>query len=78
MTMEKDLRQAARLAGDAADLAEAGQEATLALLLAEMKALTALMPGAMPHLRAGNARAEEARERTTDAEVEALFDNMPV
>jgi hypothetical protein len=51
-----------------ADLLAAGielQQQGLGLLLAEMRALAALMPG------------EDSR-RPTDAEVEAGFDNMPV
>lgn len=51
-----------------ADLVEAGielQQQGLELLLAEMRALAALIPG------------EDSR-LPTDAEVEAGFDNMPV
>ncbi|HEY6919016.1 MAG TPA: hypothetical protein VI412_07120 [Tabrizicola sp.] len=58
----------ARLIREEADLLEAGvklQTQGLDLLLAEMRALALLLPGAAP-------------ERKTDAEVEADFDNMPV
>lgn len=51
-----------------ADVMQAGLKAqarTLALMLAEMRALAALMPG-------------QARPSRSDAEVEADFDNMPV
>lgn len=53
---------------DEADLMAASikmQHQGLKLLLAEMRALSALMPGADPRL-------------PTDAEIEAGFDNMPV
>lgn len=58
-----------------ADLVEAGlieaglslQNEGLQLLLAEMQALAALIPAAVP-----------ASPPTSDAEVEAGFDNMPV
>ena len=58
----------ANLIRDEADLLAAGielQQQGLDLLLAEMRALAALMPGDTPH-------------EQTDAEVEAGFDNMPV
>lgn len=51
-----------------ADLVAAGielQQQGLELLLAEMRALSALMPGKEP-------------QEQTDAEIEAGFDNMPV
>ena len=41
------------------------QQQGLDLLLAEMRALAAMMPG-------------EALQLSTDAEVEAAFDNMPI
>lgn len=53
---------------DEAGLVAAGmdlQQQGLDLLLAEMRALAALMPGNRTH-------------RPTDAEIEAGFDNMPV
>ncbi|MFN4191935.1 MAG: hypothetical protein ACK4FR_03260 [Tabrizicola sp.] len=61
-------RKPADLIRDEADLLTAGielQQQGLELLLAEMRALTTLMPG-------------ENRHQPTDAEIEAGFDNMPV
>jgi hypothetical protein len=61
-------RKPADLIRDEADLIAAGfglQQQGLDLLLAEMRALSALLPGEASHL-------------PTDAEVEAGFDNMPV
>jgi hypothetical protein len=61
-------RKPADLIRDEVDLLAAGielQQQGLDLLLAEMRALAALMPG------------EDSR-LPTDAEVEAGFDNMPV
>lgn len=61
-------RTPAELIREEADLLAAGielQQQGLDLLLAEMRALAALMPG------------EDSR-LPTDAEVEAGFDNMPV
>ena len=61
-------RKPADLIPEEADLLAAGielQQQGLDLLLAEMRALAALMPG------------EDSR-LPTDAEVEAGFDNMPV
>lgn len=47
-----------------------GQSAGLTVLLAEMQALSKLMPGAVAH--------DAQAELQHDAEVEAEFDNMPV
>jgi hypothetical protein len=61
-------RTPADLVRDEADLLEAGitlQHQSLELLLAEMRALAALIPG-------------EDTPLPTDAEVEAGFDNMPI
>jgi hypothetical protein len=61
-------RKPADLIRDEAELLAAGielQQQGLELLLAEMRALAALMPG-------------EDSSLPTDAEVEAGFDNMPV
>lgn len=61
-------RKPAELVRDEADLLTAGielQHQGLDLLLAEMRALAALMPGEETHPQ-------------TEAEVEAQFDNMPV
>ncbi|MBN8630193.1 MAG: hypothetical protein J0L76_04985 [Rhodobacterales bacterium] len=68
MTARPILPTAADLVRDEAELVAAGfrmQQQGLDLLLAEMRALAALMPG------------EDSR-RPTDAEVEAGFDNMPI
>jgi hypothetical protein len=78
MTMEHDLRDMARLAGAAADMAAVGQRTTMAVLLAEMQALASLMPG-MPGAGVSDRTEDmEARHRAEEAEVEAAFDNMPV
>lgn len=61
-------RTPADLIRDEADLLAAGlelQHQGLDLLLAEMRALAALMPG-------------ESHPHETDAEIEEGFDNMPV
>ncbi len=61
-------RKPADIFREEADLLAAGidlQQQGLELLLAEMRALAALLPG------------EETHDQT-DAEVEASFDNMPV
>ncbi len=61
-------RNTADLIRDEADLLAAGmvlQQQGLELLLAEMRALAALIPG-------------ETDDLPTEAEVEASFDNMPV
>lgn len=68
--MTKQINPVAHLAQDMAGAAVAGQMAGLALLLAEMQALTHLMPGSVQHDAAETLRHE--------AEVEAEFDNMPV
>lgn len=68
MTASKTQSKSADLVRDEADLLSAGielQHQGLELLLAEMRALAALLPG------------EELR-LPTDAEVEAGFDNMPI
>lgn len=63
-----DPTRPADLIRDEAELLAAGmdlQQRSIALLLAEMHALAAMLPG-------------DAQEPKTDAEVEAGFDNMPV
>ncbi len=68
MTASKTKLRAGDLVRDEADLLAAGielQHQGLELLLAEMRALAALMPG-------------EDSSLPTDAEVEAGFDNMPI
>lgn len=78
MTTENDLRQMARMADTAADMAMAGQAASMKVLLAEMRALSALLPafGAAPV--SPDSAEEEARLLAREAETEAGFDNMPV
>lgn len=78
MTDQKDKDAAsgeaalAHLAGEFVEAAVAAQNIGLALLQAEMQALTQVLPGtaAPAHSEAELARAE--------AQVEADFDNMPV
>lgn len=79
MTKEEDFRRMAQLATEAADAAAKGSAAGLSLLLAEMKALCAVMPG-MPCGPAASCDCadREAKQRNVEAEVEASFDNMPV
>jgi hypothetical protein len=65
-----DKTSIADLANEMVEAAVSGQTAGLRVLLAEMQALTQVMPGA------GH---ETAAERLAhEAEVEADFDNMPV
>lgn len=80
MTTQSDLEQMARMASDATELAAAGQTAALEQLLAEMRALAALIPGAAGARGVDMPLSAEAqaRQRADDAEVEAMFDNMPV
>ena len=79
MTVEQNLRDMARLAGSAADMAAAGQRGAMAVLLAEMQALACLMPGVPVFSDTDtDTEADEARLRAEEAEVEASFDNMPV
>jgi hypothetical protein len=70
MGKQDDFHQIAELAGRAAEQAVQGNAAALSLLLAEMQALGALMPGL------SNPVPQD--EVAHDAEVEAGFDNMPV
>lgn len=56
-------------------LAASGQTAALNLLLAEMEALRAMLPGTSPE---ATDQQTEAATRAHDAEVEADFDNMPI
>ncbi|MFN7224742.1 MAG: hypothetical protein ACK4MS_12040 [Paracoccaceae bacterium] len=70
MGTEEDLRRIAALAQTAADQAARGANVGLGVLLAEMQALSAVLPG-MVHAQPKDAAKE-------DAEVEAGFDNMPV
>ncbi|RYI14456.1 MAG: hypothetical protein EON48_11875 [Acetobacteraceae bacterium] len=68
MTIQPKTMTAADLLRSEADLLEVGvtlQNKGLELLLAEMRALAALMPGV-------------DSSQPTDAEIEAGFDNMPI
>lgn len=77
MGQEEDLRKMAQLANQAAEAAARGSAACLSLLLAEMNALSQMMPGLGRPAPAPAAESEE-QARRVDAEVEAGFDNMPV
>lgn len=86
MSRENGLERMAHMAEGAADMAVTGalsgaltgQRMAMSVLLAEMRALSALMPGqSAAHEEATTAEAE-ARHRAEEAEVEAGFDNMPV
>ncbi|MBD1202529.1 MAG: hypothetical protein O9292_06830 [Rhodobacteraceae bacterium] len=78
---EKDEAAATRIAGlmgEAVEAAAAGQALTLALLQAEMEAITQLMPGLAPAQPAETEAEAEARQRAEEARIETDFDNMPV
>lgn len=79
MAQERDLRKMSALAEQAAEAAAKANVAGLELLLAEMRALCAMMPG-MPccDKAEGGCKAAEERARQVDAEVEESFDNMPL
>ena len=66
--MKHEMNPMLRLSGAAMGATLTGQAAVLQTLLAEMKALSALMPG----------RPDGAVPGRSEAEVEAGFDNMPV
>jgi hypothetical protein len=68
--MGNQINPMAHLAQDMASAAVLGQTAGLTLLLAEMQALSRLLPVAGP--------LDPGALRQHDAEVEAEFDNMPV
>lgn len=79
MTKESDLQKISSLATQVAQAAALGSTAGLNLLLAEMNALSAMMPGMTAARPSGcSCEEQEARARAADAEVEASFDNMPV
>ena len=79
MTKETDLQKISSLATQVAQAAAIGSTAGLNLLLAEMNALSAMMPGMTAALPSEcSCEEQEARARAVDAEVEASFDNMPV
>lgn len=78
MNVQKDLAQMAHLAEEAAEFAVAGQKAAMGMLLAEMQALSAILPGQSRGAADEDARAAEERQRAEEARVEEAFDNMPV
>lgn len=69
MTQTPGLDAMAHLAGEMTEAALMGQAGGLRLLLAEMQALTQVMPGGAP---------TETMRAATDDDTEADFDNMPV
>ena len=69
------LTDMAGLMGEAVEAAAVGQAMGLALLRAEMEALSKVMPGADEPEDAAQA---EARHAAEEAEIEQGFDNMPV
>ncbi|MEF3046573.1 hypothetical protein [Pseudotabrizicola sp. L79] len=79
MGQDEDMKRMSDLAGQMAQAAAKGSTAGLSLLLAEMNALSAMMPGVfgMPQ-PALSAKEQEERRRQQEAEVEDSFDNMPV
>ncbi len=82
MGTEDDLRRLSGLATDALAAVQAGQNAGLALLLAEMKALFALLPTGLEDpglpLARDDMAGAEARARAQATVAESTFDNMPV
>lgn len=70
MGTEEDLRRIAALAQNAADQAAHGANVGLSVLLAEMQALGAVLPGVV--------RPPPVDAAKHEAEVEEGFDNMPV
>lgn len=77
MGQEENLRRVSELATQAADAVAQDSAAGLALLLAELKALSAMMPG-MQSCVEDDIDCKEAEERLREREAEANFDNMPV
>lgn len=76
---QEEFRKMTVLAEQAAAAAARGSAASLSLLLTEMQALCALLPGmAAGGFGAGRTAEDEERARQVEAEVEASFDNMPV
>ena len=74
MAKRKDMVGMAALMGEAMEAMAATQAVGLAVLKAEMDALTSMMPGhEAPH-----GPEEEARRAAEEAAVEAGFDNLPV
>lgn len=73
MSKKTETNPLAELTGGMAQLALAEQAMGLKLLLAEMQALTSLIPGAIFAGQQGSP--ESARD---DEQIESDFDNMPV
>lgn len=69
------LTDMAALMGEAVEAMAAGQAMGLAVLKAEMEALTQVLPGAVPD---EDAAAADQRRLAEEAALEADFDNMPV
>lgn len=74
MTPQPETHPMLAMAGEAATLFAASQQAAVALFQAEVKAIGALL-GALPDQDGETAAARRAAE---EAAVEAAFDNMPV
>lgn len=72
------LTRMAGLMGEAVEAAAAGQALTLALLKAELEAITQMLPGLAPGAATETEAEAEARQREEEARIETDFDNMPV
>ena len=72
------LTRIAGLMGEAVEAAVAGQALTLALLKAELEAITQMLPGLAPAVATETEAEAEARQRAEEARIETDFDNMPV
>lgn len=72
---DTNLDTLAQVAGQITSATMAGQEAGLHMLLAEMQALSVMLPGAALLPQPPKTDAERAAE---EAATEADFDNMPV
>lgn len=75
---QEEFRKMTMLAEQAAAAAARGSAASLSLLLTEMQALCAMLPGMTGGFSNPRTAEAEERARQTEAEVEASFDNMPV
>jgi hypothetical protein len=78
MSLNKDLETMTHLAEEGVHLAVVGQQAAMAVLLAEMQALSHILPGQAAAHPPEDARAAEKRARAEEALFEEAFDNMPV
>jgi hypothetical protein len=76
MTRQATKTAMADVAAETTYFATAGKQLALDTLLVEMGALKALLPG-LTALQA-NTQGSGIDHRVTDAEQEAMFDNMPV